>query len=101
MMQWAYGKLVLCMQKLNTTVDKALFSKLLKQVHNEVLQPSIIVKAFSTCGYTPLNVAASYAYKQVPPPAAAPVEMESQPSSPSLSDSSHSSSESSQFSDFV
>lgn len=83
------------MRKLNTTVDKALFSKLLKQVRDEVLQPSIIVKAFSTCGYTPLNFAASYAYTQVPPPAAAPVETESRPSSPSPSDSSHSSSESS------
>jgi hypothetical protein len=95
MMQRAYGKLVLHMRKLNTTVDKALFSKLLKQVDDDVLQPSIIVKAFSTCGYTPLDFAASYTYKQVPPPAAAPVEMESRPSSPSLSDSSHSSSESS------
>jgi hypothetical protein len=95
MILWAYRKLVLHMQKLNTTVNKALFSKLLKQVHDEVLQPSIIVKAFSTCGYTSLDFAASYTYKQVPPPAAAPVEMESWPSSPSLSDSSHASSESS------
>lgn len=80
--------------------NKALFNKLLKEVRDEVLQPSIIVKAFSTCGYTPLDFSASYAYDQVPPPAAqgpvTPTELElpSSSSSPSPSDSMLSSSKS-------
>ena len=41
---------------------------MLKQVRDKVLQPSNVVRAFAACGMHPFNFAASYAYKQVPPP---------------------------------
>ena len=41
---------------------------MLKWVHDKVLQPSTIVWAFAACGMWPFDFAASYAYKQVPPP---------------------------------
>ena len=41
---------------------------MLKRVWDQVLQPSNIVQAFAASGMHPLDFAASYAYKQVPPP---------------------------------
>lgn len=41
---------------------------MLKQVCDKVLQPSNIVQAFKACSMHPFDFAASYAYRQVPPP---------------------------------
>jgi hypothetical protein len=68
MMQRSYGKLVLRTRKEGITISKAFFSKLLKEVRDEVLQPSVIVGSFSTCGYFPFGFSLSYAFKQIPTP---------------------------------
>ena len=49
-------------------INKAEFSRMLKKVWDQVLKASNIVQAFSASGMCPLSFAASYAYKQVPPP---------------------------------
>ena len=49
-------------------INKAEFSCMLKKVRVQVLKASNIVQAFSASGMHPLSFAASYAYKQVPPP---------------------------------
>ena len=67
-MQREYGKLVFEYQKNNININKTEFSHMLKQVRDKVLQPSTIVWAFAACGMWPFDFAASYAYKQVPPP---------------------------------
>lgn len=41
---------------------------MLKRVRDQVLQASNIVQAFAASGMRPLDFAASYAFKQVPPP---------------------------------
>ena len=56
------------MCKEGITISKAFFSKLLKEVCNEALQPSVIIGSFSTCGYSPFSFLLSYAFKQMPPP---------------------------------
>jgi hypothetical protein len=68
MMQRSYGKLVLRTRKEGITISKAFFSKLLKEVRDEVLRPSVIIGSFSTCGYFPFSFPLSYAFKQMPPP---------------------------------
>ena len=68
MMQRSYGKLVLWTYKEGITISKAYFSKLLKEVHDEVLWPSVIIGSFLTCGYFPFSFLLSYAFKQMPPP---------------------------------
>jgi hypothetical protein len=68
MMQRSYGKLVLRTSKEGITISKAFFSKLLKEVRDEVLRPSVIIGSFSTCGYFPFSFLLSYAFKQMPPP---------------------------------
>ena len=67
-MQQEYGKLVSEYQKNNININKTEFSHMLKWVRDKVLQPSTIVQAFAACGMQPFDFAASYAYKQVPPP---------------------------------
>jgi hypothetical protein len=68
MMQRSYGKLVLRTRKEGITISKAYIRKLLKEVRDEVLQPSVIIGSFSTCGYFPISFPLSYAFKQMPPP---------------------------------
>jgi hypothetical protein len=68
MMQRSYGKLVLRTRKEGITISKAFFSKLFKEVRDEVLRPSVITGSFSTCGYFPFSFPLSYAFKQMPPP---------------------------------
>ena len=75
-MQWEYGKVVFEYQKNNININKTEFSQMLKQVCDKVLQPSNIVWAFAACGMHPFNFAASYTYKQVPPPKGADKEDE-------------------------
>ena len=48
-------------------ITKAFFSKLLKEVCDEVLRPSVIIGSFSTCGYFPFSFPLSYAFKQMLP----------------------------------
>ena len=79
MMQRSYGKLVLRTRKEGITITKAFFSKLLKEVRDEVLRPSVITGSFSTCGYFPFSFPLSYAFKQMPPlqaPPQAPLRLE-------------------------
>ena len=68
MMQRSYGKLVLRTHKEGIAISKAYFSKLLKEVRDEVLWLSVIIGSFSTCGYFPFSFPLSYAFKQMPPP---------------------------------
>ena len=65
MMQRSYGKLVLRTRKEGITITKAFFSKLLKEVRDEVLRPAVITGSFSTCGYFPFSFPLSYAFKQM------------------------------------
>ena len=52
-------------------INKVEFSHMLKKVRDQVLKASNIVQAFSASGMRPLSFAASYAYKQMPPPSSA------------------------------
>ena len=76
MMQRSYGKLVLRTRKEGITITKAFFSKLLKEVRDEVLRPAVITGSFSTCGYFPFSFPLSYAFKQMPPPQAPSLRLE-------------------------